>query len=191
MPTSEAARSRLSRDARREQLLDAAAGLMVEQGAGAVTMERVAEYAGVSKALPYSHFDNSNDVLVALYHRVVGELGSRILEALHGAADDADLVELLVTTFLDTVVDIGPVLGAVTAPGSPAAVLADADQRIGPTFVAGIMVEHFDVPRRRAEAAAPVALSALVGAVAAWGDGVASRRQAQEMSVAVLRALIG
>jgi AcrR family transcriptional regulator len=180
----------MSRAARREQLLDASGRLLVERGAEAVTMERVAEWAGVSKALPYAHFENSDDVLVALHDRVVGELGGRILGALEEAPDGVDRVRLVVATYLDTVADLGPILGAVTAPGSPSARLADRDQRIGPRFVARLLIEHFALPKDRAKAAAPIVLAALTGAVAAWSDRVASRRQVEEMSIAVLRALI-
>ena len=153
-------------------------------------MERVAEYAGVSKALPYSHFDNSDDVLVALHQRVVGELGRRILQSLEDAPKGEDLTNLVVRTYFDTVVDLGPVLAAVTAPGSPSSRLADGDQRRGPRFVAHLFIEHFEVSKARAKAIAPVALSALLGATSAWADGVASRRQAEELSVTVLRALL-
>lgn len=183
-------RSRLSREARREQLLDAAARLVVDRGSTAVTMERLAEWAGVSKALPYAHFDNSDEVLVALYRRVVTELGQRVLDALESAEPGIDKVELVVRTYLDTVADLGPVLSAVTAPGSQSAALADGDQRIGPRFVARLLIDHFDLPRSRADAVAPILLAALTGAVAAWADRAGTRRQVEEMSVTVMRALV-
>lgn len=183
-------RSRLTRDARREQLLDAAARLLVERGAAAVTMERLAEWSGVSKALPYAHFDNSDEVLIALHRQVVSELGSRILDALASADHQTDRVPVVVRAYLDTVADLGPVLKAVTAPGSHSSELADRD-RVGPRFVARLLVEHFDVPQPRADAVAPVVLAAFTGAVAAWSDRVAKRAEVEEMSIAVLRALIG
>lgn len=190
MPALPNSRSRLSREARREQLLDVATELVVTKGAEAVTMERLAEWAGVSKALPYSHFENRDDVLIALYQRVVGELGRRIIEAMEGAAPGTDKVELVVTTYLDTVADLGPVLSAVTAPGSHSARLADGDRRAGPRFVARLLREHFGESEARARAAAPVVLAGLNGAVGAWSACAASRREAQQMSVAVLRALL-
>lgn len=190
MPAAVPTRSRLTRAARREQLLDAAGRLLVSCGPEAVTMEGLAKEAGVSKALPYSHFDNSDAVLVALYQRVVGDLGKRILRAVDDAVDGEDLVGVIVRTFIDTVADLGPVLRAVTTPGSPSARLADADQRVGPTFVAQVMIDHFDITRKHAVAVAPVILASLVAAVGAWSDGVASRRQTEKMAVAVLRALL-
>ena len=51
---------------RRDHLLDEAAAILVAHGAAVLTMERLAESAGVSKALPYKHFDNVQHVLVAL-----------------------------------------------------------------------------------------------------------------------------
>lgn len=183
-------RSRLSREARREQLLDAATKLLVAKGSTAVTMERLAEWAGVSKALPYVHFDNRDEVLVALYRRVVGELGQRVLRALETSEPGADKVAVVVRTYLDTVADLGPVLGAVTAPGSQSSALADGDKRVGPRFVSRILVDHFDLPRSRADAAAPILLAALTGAVASWVDRDGSRAQVEEMSIAVMRALV-
>ena len=55
--------ARLSAAQRREQFLDVAAQLVVEQGADAVTMEAVAARAGVSKALSYRYFDNAGALL--------------------------------------------------------------------------------------------------------------------------------
>jgi AcrR family transcriptional regulator len=183
-------RSRLSRAARREQLLDAAAELLVEMGEGAVTMERVAEWAGVSKALPYSHFENSDDVLVALYSRVVGQLGERILAAIESSDPSTDRAPLLVATYFDAVADIGPILGAVTASGSRTAELADGDHKVGPRFVARLLTDHFGIPREPARAAAPILLASLTGAVLAWRDRASSRAELERMVVAVMRALV-
>ncbi len=183
-------RIRLSREARREQLLDAAADLLVDRGATAVTMERLAEWAGVSKALPYSHFENSDDVLVAVHDRVVRQLGSRVLDALENSGPDDDRVTIVVRTYLDTVADLGPILGAVTAPGSQTSRLADGDKRVGPRFVAALLRNHFAMSRADAKAVAPVLLAALTGAVAAWVDRAASRSRVEAMAVTVMRALV-
>lgn len=190
MAASATPRSRLSREARREQLLDAAAELTVERGSGAVTMERLAEWAGVSKALPYSHFENSDDVLIALYQRVVGKLGLRIIEALEQADADDDRVSLIVTTYFDTVADLGPILGAVTAPGSQTLELADGDRRVGPNFVSQLLSEHFGLSKTDARAVAPVLLASLTGTVTAWVEGDASRTRAERMSVDIMRVLL-
>lgn len=191
MATAPKTRSRLSREARRAQLLDAAAKLLIEKGSGAVTMERLAEWAGVSKALPYSHFENSDDVLVAVYQQVVSQLGLNVLAALENAPEDSDRITLMIGAYFDTVAELGPILGAVTAPGSQTSALADGNKRVGPRFVARLLRDHFELPKGRAEAIAPILLSALTGAVTAWVDRAASRSEAEELSIVVTRALIG
>lgn len=59
--------ARLGRAARREALLDVAAGLVGSGQLDAVTMESVAEASGVSRALVYRHFANRAELLGALY----------------------------------------------------------------------------------------------------------------------------
>jgi len=182
---------RLTKEGRREQLLDAAAAIVVELGCDALTMERLGERAGVSKALPYSHFDNADDVLVALYFRFVGALGARVIDTVEHAAPGDDLAAAVVNSYFDAVFDLGPALAAVSAPGSRASELADASDSVGPDFVTDLLVDHFAVARSRARAAAPVLLSALVGAASAWGAGRGSRADLEVISVAVLRACVG
>ena len=81
-------RPRLTRNARRDQLLDAAAVLIVSEGIPALTMERLAVRAGVSKALPYSHFERSEDVLAELYRRETGALVRRVANAQPGIGSE-------------------------------------------------------------------------------------------------------
>jgi len=181
---------RLSKHDRREQLLDAAAKLVVELGADALTMERLGEWAGVSKALPYSHFDNADDVLVALYFRYVGELGGRVLAAVEQASDVDDLAVVVVDSYFDAVLDLGPALGALSSPGSRASALADADSRVGPDFVADLLVDHFSMSEARAQATAPILLGALVAAAGAWGNGRGTRDELEAISIAVLRSCV-
>lgn len=187
MPTP---RTRLSKEERRTQLLDAAETLLIERGTPALTMERLAEYAGVSKALPYSHFDNSDEVLVAVYQRVVFELGRRVVETLEQSSDEDDRVALVVNRYFDTVRELGPILGVVTAPGSRASELADGDRRIGVHFLADLLVKYFGAEPKRAKAAAPILLAALTGALNAWATGHASRRDAEELTATMIRSVL-
>lgn len=187
-------RTRLRKEDRRDQLLDRAAQLLLDQGEAAVTMERLAERAGVSKALPYSHFENADAVLVAVYDRVVGELGRRLVEALEAidpATPRRERTTLLVRTYLDAVADIGPVLGVVTAPGSRAAELADADQRLGVRFLAELLTTQFAVDAARARLAAPVMLAIATGSVVAWLEGDGAREAIESLMVDLYEAAMG
>ena len=70
--------SRLTAAQRKQQFLDVAAQIVVEQGADTVTMEAVAARAGVSKALSYRYFSNAGSLLLELFEREVVELDRQI-----------------------------------------------------------------------------------------------------------------
>ncbi|QNP63630.1 TetR/AcrR family transcriptional regulator [Streptomyces genisteinicus] len=67
-------RQRLTPDQRRAQLLDVAAALFAAQPYEDVTMEEIAERAGVSRALLYRHFPGKRELFAALYAQVAGQL---------------------------------------------------------------------------------------------------------------------
>ncbi len=182
----------MSRDERRTQLLDVAAELLVERGEDALTIERLAECSGVSKALPYVHFDNSDEVLVAVYWRAVFQLGSRVTLALESAEDRSteSLAAAVVASFLDTVNDLGPILSAVASPGSRTAALADPDHSIGERFTAELLHAHFDLSEKRARIIAPILQAALLGAARCWINGPGTRKQVEPIAAAVIVALV-
>ena len=192
--TDAAARTRLTKEGRRAQLLDCAEQILLELGPTAVTMERLAERAGVSKALPYAHFENADAVLRATHARIVGSLGQRLIDALTTAEptiDRRERTELLVETYLDTVQDIGPVLGVVTAPGSRTVELADGDQRLGVRFLAELLGAHFGVAPDRARLIAPVMLPLATGAVTAWAAGHGDREQVAALMADLFECAMG
>src|SRR4051794_3686857 len=98
-----APKPRMRGDERRGQLLDAAAQILVQYGLSAMSMERLAAEAGVSKALPYKHFDNSEDVLAELYRRETSALGRSVWKALTDAAPGSDLIRLSIEVYFDEV----------------------------------------------------------------------------------------
>ena len=61
--------ARLTRAERRDALLDAAVALATSGDVAAVSMETVAERAGVSRPLVYKQFANRNELLAAVYQR--------------------------------------------------------------------------------------------------------------------------
>ncbi len=79
--------ARLTAAQRKQQFLDVAAQLVVEQGADTVTMEAVAARAGVSKALSYRYFSNAGALLLELFEREVVELDDQIRQAVTERAD--------------------------------------------------------------------------------------------------------
>lgn len=94
-------RTRLSPEARRDQLLDIAAAVVAEEGTKAMTMERVAEGAGVSKALVYRYFGNRSTLLLELYEREsdTQPLANRI----RGARTFEDRLRAITAPYFDAV----------------------------------------------------------------------------------------
>src|SRR6266403_6308199 len=64
---------RLPAEQRREHLLDVGAAIILDSGFETLTMESVAERAGVSKGLGYAYFENAEELALALYDREMAE----------------------------------------------------------------------------------------------------------------------
>jgi len=62
-------RRRMKREDRRDALLDLAAGIIQEKGAEALTLQTLADAAGVTKPVTYSQFGTRAGLLNALYRR--------------------------------------------------------------------------------------------------------------------------
>jgi AcrR family transcriptional regulator len=187
--TATASATRLDSAARRVQLLDTAAIVVEEHGVAALTMERLAERAGVSKALPYRHFDNAEGVLIELFRRESRLLATRTVAALDEGGTDEERVRGLVRGYFAAVGERGALLGALTGPGSPVPAAA-GERRAGPAFVAGVLRDRFSVPAPAAKAAAGVVVGLLSGAVDAWAHGDAGRRAIEDMTARILMAAI-
>jgi AcrR family transcriptional regulator len=71
---------RLAPEARRESLLDVAAGLLLEQGYLPLGVQDVADAAKVSKALVYKYFPEPSDLYNALLERACEDLSGAGLE---------------------------------------------------------------------------------------------------------------
>ena len=88
-------RTRLARDERREQLVDAAAAVLQGRDPAEVTFEEIADAAGVSRALVYNYFGDRNGVLEAVYRRNLRLLRERIGAVVATARGRKALYELV------------------------------------------------------------------------------------------------
>ena len=82
-------------------MLDSAAKIVVDEGPGAVTMERVAAVAGVSKPVVYSHFANADEVLAAVARREFRRLDAAVAERLTEASTFEERLEAMIGPYLD------------------------------------------------------------------------------------------
>jgi AcrR family transcriptional regulator len=93
--------ARMPAEERREQLLDAALRTAVDQGFAAVTMERVARAAGVTRPVVYGLFADRGVLLAALLERETQRARAALAPALPpvpAPGDDVDPTELLVAS---------------------------------------------------------------------------------------------
>jgi AcrR family transcriptional regulator len=88
-------RTRLAREERREQIVDAAAEVFHGRNPADVTFEEIADAAGVSRALVYNYFGDRDGVLEAVYRRNLHELRQRIGSVLVKSRGRAALRELV------------------------------------------------------------------------------------------------
>lgn len=122
-------RTRLSPEARREQILDEAARLTLEAGLYAVSMERLARDVGISKGLVYNYFPTRDALLAALLHREQTELRDRGMATALQAASYAELIRQTTRLYLEQTRDRGALITALLSDPSVAR-LMEADSRV-------------------------------------------------------------
>ena len=109
----------MTRAQRREHFLDVAASLVVDSGLESVTMERVASRAGVSKALGYAYFDNSDELLAALFDREMASYDAAIGKAVIGATTFEAKMRATVVAMFDMLAERGQLFGTLLTGDAP------------------------------------------------------------------------
>lgn len=97
---------RMAPAARREQLIDAALEVIVEQGYGGVSIEAIARRAGVTRPVVYDHFRNLGRLLQALFEREERISLEQLEKVVPGELQGRDPIEMLasgVRWFLEAV----------------------------------------------------------------------------------------
>ena len=93
--------TRLPRDQRRIQLLDAASEVFASKGYHAAAMDDIADAAGVSKPVLYQHFPSKLDLYLDLLDQSCDRLVEVVEEALASTDDNADRVIATVAAFYE------------------------------------------------------------------------------------------
>ena len=99
--------TRLPRDQRRVQLLDAASEVFTSKGYHAAAMDDIADAAGVSKPVLYQHFPSKLDLYLALLDQSCDRLVDVVGEALASTDDNADRVIATVAAFYEFISSTG------------------------------------------------------------------------------------
>lgn len=82
--------ARLDPEARREQLLDAALTVIAREGHGTLSIEAIAQEAGVTRPVVYGTFDDLGALLMALLDRQEQRALQQLLAALPADVEGAD-----------------------------------------------------------------------------------------------------
>src|SRR3954453_18514206 len=88
-------RRRMTASARREQLLDVATQLAVERGFHAVSVEAVAQEAGITRAVIYQHFRDLQGLLEAVVDRVTSRALAQVSETTLTDLSEGEPLELM------------------------------------------------------------------------------------------------
>ena len=131
---------------RSEQLLDAASRVLMTKGRSGFTMEAVASEAGVSKALPYRHFANSDEVLVGLARREIGLVLNCLSTAADAEPENDEAVRAVIHEYFRLVAERGPLLAVLAGTGSDIPDLPGSGLRQPPPFLVEMLVRRFAIP---------------------------------------------
>jgi AcrR family transcriptional regulator len=164
-------RSRPGRAEQRERFLRAAADLVATEGVGAVTMERVAARAELSKPLIYKHFSDRSDLLCALLEECWTQLDVAVQARLRSATTFDAHIRALISAYFEEVVSQGRLLQVLITVGTSEPRLEEARRarhRDAETQWSLFYQERGGLPAPVADATAAILRSALEGATTYW-----------------------
>ncbi len=118
-------RTRLAPEARRDQILDVAARLILDEGLYAVSMERLARDVGISKGLVYNYFATRDALLTALLSREQAELRDRGMASALQAQTYVDLIRQTTRLYLEQTRDRGGLVAALLSDPSVAKLMQE------------------------------------------------------------------
>ena len=163
-------RKRLSGEERKASFLEASADLIRKKGLAGLTMEGLAAHCGVNKALPYRHFANRDDLLVALYEHENRDFDERIATATEDAEGFSEKLRILVHTWYSDIrngTGTPELMQARTQSGELEARRA-VRMQIAVDYIADLIQETYDIKRDEAKLAASVLLAGSQGLAGFW-----------------------
>ncbi|MET8831173.1 TetR/AcrR family transcriptional regulator [Streptomyces sp. NPDC004610] len=181
--------TRLSKQARREQLLDTAAALVRAQGTDGLTLVTLAEAAGVSRPIVYDHFGTRPGLLLALYRRLDERHRTATAQALRDTAPTEDAVARVISTAYFGCARDMPEVTAVSAAlkGNPEMETTRSELTDGYTaLMADALAPYSGLSR----AALRLRCAALLGAAEALAGELTRGRATEAAAIEVLTGLI-
>jgi len=176
---------------RRETLLDTATEIVAAGDLDALSMETVAQRAGVSRPLVYKHFANKGELLAAVYRREAAAFDAEIVAAVEEAKSLEDMLRAMLRAIFRGAGSRGDTFTVLQrASGRDATVRAEqrARDRRSVRFFARVAATEFGMGIREARAAMSVLLSGIDAVVAQWRahKGPAQERYLEDMYVGLV-----
>jgi AcrR family transcriptional regulator len=184
---------RLDADDRRRHLLEVAGGIIAESGVNALTMERLAAQAGVSRALPYRYFRNTREVLVSLLEAECVWTDNEIAQRLAAAKTFEEKAVAGLQPYLDALSVRGPAFPFLMIDRSSFEPLATMQRKRLEDIVVfwtNVLVSDLGIERRTAAVAAGIVLGAFEGAFRMVWVGGAERWHVERIFMLMVRTLI-
>jgi AcrR family transcriptional regulator len=162
---------RLAHADRRDALIDAAAELVAVGDVDSVSMEAVAERAGVSRPLVYKHFANRSDLLAAVYKRESALLHAELTADVSAAETIEDTFRALIHGALRAQASRGATFAALRAAGLRTRERREEQRNRDRTtlrYFASKAVRDLDLDGAQARAAVAILLGAIDAVLAQW-----------------------
>jgi AcrR family transcriptional regulator len=160
-------RKRLPPEERQSIILDFAAEIVAAEGVSAVSMERVAKAAGVSKSLVYVYFQSTTELLQKLLQRELKRLRLKQVEAADGARTFRELVRKVTHAYLTYIDERGLLIhrlqgepSVAQGTGNPTDFKHDA----AVIYLAEIVRDNFDIPMELAIPASSISFGLPIAA---------------------------
>ncbi len=157
--------------ARHDALLDAAVALVRANGVQVVSMEAVAEHAGVSRSLVYKHFANRDELLAAAYRREASNLHRELASEVASAGSVEEMYRALLRGSMRATMERGQIFTALRAAGGWNRDIRreqrSRDRKTVQAFAA-VAAQQYGLERRRSISVTAVLLGALDAVLAQW-----------------------
>lgn len=162
-------------------LLDVAASIAVTEGSDAVSMEGVAERAGVSRPLVYKHFRNRDELLQNVYRRAARRLHAQLSAEVLAADTTEGMFRALIHGALTIGGEQARIIAALRSGTWTRAVRREQRQRDADTTRAFSerIERELGVDRRRARPVVSLLLSTIDMALLHWRSDPTPERAAR------------
>ena len=183
-------RTRLSPEARKNQLLDVSKEMILAEGLHGFSIEALARTAGVSSPLVYNYFKSRLDTLQTLLHREYTQYSARLREAMRSAASFEEVVRINIESNFDhySPGNIIPILQSQPEIVSAITKELDRNNKNLAKYLVQTTAETYNLQPRQAELVVSMSSGASVAAAGYASNGRVNRDKAIDAALRYILA---